>query len=80
MINALAGTNKKPVRNELVVRFPMADGTVKTIIVRDRLAVEDTYLKHVRAKLTALKLGADVRVAVTDREIKDVLIRRNVQV
>lgn len=75
-----AGTNRVPCRNELVVRFPMADGTIKTAIVRDKLAVEDPFLKLVRAKLLAVKLGTEVSAEVTSREIKDTLIRRNVQI
>lgn len=75
-----AGTNKYPVRNELELRFPMADGTVRRAIIRDTVVVEDPLLKLVRAKLVSIKTGDEFAADVTDRQIKDDLIKVNIQI
>lgn len=75
-----AGTNKTPCRSELLTRFPMADGTVRTIIVRDSIVVEDPYLKLVRAKFLSIRTGKEFGADVTPRSIKDVLVKQNIQI
>ena len=75
-----AGTNKIPCRNELVLRFPMADGTTRTVIVRDTLVPFDPYLKLVRAKLLSIRTGEEFGADVTSRALKDALIKQNIQI
>ena len=75
-----AGTNKYPCRNELITRYPMADGTVRTVIVRDSVVIEDPYLKLVRAKLLSIRTGKEFGADVTPRAIKDVLVKQNIQI
>jgi len=79
-IRRLDGTNKIPVRNEAFFRVPIRDGTIRTVIVRDLLAVEDPYLKLVRAKLYTVLTGDDFKAEITDRSIKDDLIKSNIQI
>ena len=75
-----AATNKVPVRNEVVIRFPLADGTIRTAIVRDKIVIEDPYLKLVRAKLYSIKANDDFAAELTTRKIKDALIKQNIQI
>ena len=75
-----AGTNKYPVRNELFFRVPLKDGSIRTIIIRDQLVVEDPYLKLVRAKLSAIQTGNEFAANLTSRTIKDDLIKVNIQI
>ncbi len=75
-----AGTNKVAVRSEVFFRLPIRDGTIRTVIVRDRLAVEDPYLKLVRARLFEVLTGQDFSAEETSRKIKDDLIKVNIQI
>ena len=79
-IRRLDGTNKVPVRNESFFRISLKDGTTRTIIMRDALAVEDPYLQLVRAKLYTVSTGGDFRAELTSRSIKDELIKTNIQI
>lgn len=74
------GTNKKPCRNQLVLRFPMADGTQRTIFIRDTVVPFDPYLKLVKAKLLSIKTGELFQADLTDRSIKNSLIKTNIQI
>lgn len=75
-----AGTNKVAVRSEVFFRIPIRDGTIRTVVVRDTLAVEDPYLKLVRARLFEILTGQDFSASVTSRQIKDDLIKVNIQI
>ena len=75
-----AATNKVPVRNELIVSFPLADGTIRRAIIRDKIVVEDPYLKLVKAKLYSIKANDDFTAELTSREIKNALIKQNIQI
>ena len=75
-----AGTNKEPCRNELILRFPIDDGQTRTLIIRDTIVTEDPYLKLVRAKLLSIKTGREFGAELTDRSIKDALIKQNIQI
>lgn len=75
-----AGTNKVAVRSEVFFRIPVKDGTMRTVVVRDRLAVEDPYLKLVRARLFEVQTGQDFSAEETSRTIKDDLIKVNIQI
>ena len=75
-----AGTNKHPCRNELVLRFPMADGRTRTVFVRDTLVPFDPYLKLVNAKLLSIRTGEEFGANVTSRALTDALIKQNIQI
>jgi hypothetical protein len=75
-----AGTNKVAVRSEVFFRVPVRDGSIRTIIIRDALAVEDPYLKLVRARLFEIQTGQSFSAEVTSRQIKDDLIKVNIQI
>ena len=75
-----AGTNKYAVRTEMFFRMPLTDGTIRTFIIRDSVAVEDPYLKLVRAKLYSILTGEEFAANLTDRKIKDDLIKVNIQI
>lgn len=75
-----AATNKIPVRNEVIVSFPLADGTIRTAIVRDKLVVEDPYLKLVRAKIFSIRMNSDFDADLTSRSIKDTLIKQLIEI
>ena len=75
-----AATNKIPVRNEVILSFPLADGTIRKVLIRDKIVIEDPYLKIVRANLFAIKTNSDVLADVTDRKIKNALIKQNIQI
>lgn len=74
------GTNRNLCRNQLVLRFPMADGTLRTVVIRDTIIPSDPYLKLVRAKLYSIKTGEVFQADLTDRTIKDALIKTNIQI
>ena len=75
-----AATNKIPVRNEVVVSFPLADGTIRTAVVRDKIVVEDPYLKLVRAKLFSIRMNSEFEAELTARSIKDALIKQHIEI
>ena len=75
-----AATNKVPVRNELVISFPLADGTIRRAIIRDKIVVEDPYLKLVRAKLFSIQQNDEFAAELTTRKIKDALIKQHIQI
>lgn len=75
-----AGTNKNAIRSELFFRIPVQDGTMRTVIVRDLLAVEDPYLKLARARLFEIATGQSFSANTTSRQIKDDLIKVNIQI
>lgn len=80
MQKARAGTNKVAVRSEVFFRIPLRDGTIRTVVIRDSLAVEDPYLKLVRARLFEIQTSQDFSAEVTSRQIKDDLIKANIQI
>jgi hypothetical protein len=53
---------------------------MRTIVIRDSIAVEDPYLKLVRARLFEIQTGQDFSAEVTSRQIKDDLIKVNIQI
>ena len=75
-----AGTNRNPVRNELYLNYQMDDGTVRRVILRDSVVIYDPYLKLVRAYLHALKTGSEFGSPITSRQVKDDLIKINIQI
>jgi hypothetical protein len=58
----------------------MRDGRTLTVYIRDTIVVEDPYLKLVKAKLYALRSGNPFLADMTDRAVKDALIKVNIQI
>lgn len=75
-----AGTNKNPCRPEARLRFPMADGRIVTVLVRNSVVPCDPYLKLVRAALQSIRRGDEFNAELTDRSVKDPLIKQNIQI
>ena len=75
-----AGTNKKPVRNELYLNYPLDDQTVRRVVLRDTVVVYDPYLELVRAYCHSIKTGNEFGAKTTSRSIKDDLIKINIQI
>ena len=75
-----AATNKVPVRNEVTISFPLADGIIRRAVIRDKIVIEDPYLKLVRAKLFSIKQNDDFAAELTTRKIKNALIKQNIQI
>ena len=67
-------------RREAVRSYPIANGTIVTVILRDSLVPEDPYLTQARAKALAVKRGTEVKVEPTSRRIKDILIKTNITI
>jgi hypothetical protein len=74
------GTNATPKRATAIVRYPMRDGRTLTVYIRDTIVVEDPYLKLVKAKLYSVRTGNPFMADMTDRTIKDSLIKVNIQI
>lgn len=74
------GTNATPKRATAVLRYPMRDGRTLTVYVRDTIVVEDPYLKLVKAKLFSIRSGNPFLADMTDRAVKDALIKVNIQI
>ena len=74
------GTNATPKRTTAVIRYPMRDGRFITVYIRDTVVVEDPYLKLVKAKLMSVRTGNQFMADMTDRSIKDPLIKVNIQI
>jgi hypothetical protein len=58
----------------------MRDGRTFTIYIRDTIVVEDPYLKLVKAKLSSIRTGNPFMADMTDRAVKDALIKVNIQI
>ena len=67
-------------RREAKQSYPIANGKVVTVILRDSLVPEDPYLLLARAKALSLKAGTEVKATATSRKIKDVLIKTNITI
>lgn len=75
-----AGTNAVPIRNEIYLNYPLDNGTVRRMVLRDTLVIYDPYLKLVEAYCHAVKTGNEFGSKVTSRSIKDDLIKINIQI
>jgi hypothetical protein len=75
-----AGTNAKPVRNEIYLNYPLDDGTVRRMVLRDTVVIYDPYLKLVRAYVHSVKTGNEFGSQITSRSVKDDLIKINIQI
>jgi len=67
-------------RIEGVRRYPLANGRVVTITLRNTVTVEDPYLVLVRAKALSIRTGEAISAERTSRSIKDCLIKTNISI
>lgn len=67
-------------RIELEKRYPLANGRMVTVIVRDSVVPEDPYLVLVRAKALSVRTGEALNASRTTRAIKDLLIKTNISI
>lgn len=58
--------------------YPMANGRVVTIILRDQIAPDDIVVNRARAKVLALRANEEVDTVSVSRVIKDLMIRSNI--
>lgn len=67
-------------RIELERRYPLANGRVVTVIVRDSVTPEDPYLVLARAKALSVRTNEAFSAERTTRSIKDFLIKTNISI
>jgi hypothetical protein len=67
-------------REEYERRYPLANGRIVTVIVRDTVVVEDPYLNLARAKALSVRTGEAYDADRTTPAIKDHLIKTNVSI
>ena len=60
--------------------YPIANGRIITVIVRDSVVPEDPYLVLAKAKAVSLKTGEAFKANQTPRRIKDALIKVNITI
>lgn len=65
-------------RVELEKKYPLANGRVVTVVVRDSIAPEDPYFVLVRAKALSVRTGEAFNASRTTRSIKDFLVKTNI--
>jgi hypothetical protein len=67
-------------RVEVARRYPLANGRIVTVILRNTIAVEDPYLVLARAQALSVRTGEAFNANRTSRTIKDHLIKTNVAI
>jgi hypothetical protein len=67
-------------RLEMERRYPLANGRIVTVIVRDSVTPEDPYLVLTRAKALSVRTGEVFNASRTTRSIKDFLIKTNISI
>ena len=67
-------------REEAVRRFPIANGIVVTVTLRNSLVPEDPYLVLAKAKAYSTKTGSAYNAPKTPRSVKDILIKTNISI
>lgn len=67
-------------RVEAVRNYPLANGRIIRVILRNSIVPEDPYLNRVRAKLLAVRTGEPYKANVVSRAIKDHLIKTNISI
>lgn len=67
-------------RIEYEKRYPLANGRIVTVKVRDTITPEDPYLVLVRAAALAARTNEAFNAERTSRSIKDVLIKTNISI
>jgi hypothetical protein len=67
-------------RLELERRYPLANGRVVTVIVRNSVTPEDPYLVLARARALSVRTREAFSGERTKRSIKDFLIKTNISI
>lgn len=67
-------------RRESRRSYPIANGKIVTVILRDSVVPEDPYLVLAKAYALSVKTGEGFKAQATPRRIKDALIRTNVTI
>ena len=65
-------------RTEVSRTYPLANGRMLTVILRDTIVPEDPHINMARAKCLSLRTGEPYDSDRTSRVIKDQLIKTNV--
>lgn len=61
-------------------RYPLANGRIVTVILRNAIVVEDPYLNLARAKALSVRTAEAFDADRTSPAIKDHLIKTNVSI
>jgi len=67
-------------RIELARRYPLANGRIVTVTIRDAITPEDPYLMLVRAKVLSVRTREAFNAERVTRSIKDFLIKTNISI
>ena len=67
-------------RVEAYRRYPLANGKVVTVILRNSVVPEDPYLNLARAKALSVRTGEAFDSNRIPRRIKDALIKTNITI
>ena len=67
-------------RLEMERRYPLANGRIVTVIIRDAVTPEDPYLVLARAKALSVRTSEGLNAERTTRTIKDFLIKTNISI
>jgi hypothetical protein len=67
-------------RVEATRRYPLANGRIITVTLRNTIVPEDPYLVLARAKALSVRTGEAFDADRTSRTIRDFLIRTNIEI
>lgn len=67
-------------RVEAARRYPLANGRMVTVILRDTIVPEDPYLSLAKAKALSVRTGEAFNSNRITRPIKDHLIKTNISI
>lgn len=67
-------------RREARQSYPIANGKIVTVIIRDSVVPEDPYLVLAKAFALAARTGEGFKAQQTPRRIKDALIKTTVTI
>jgi hypothetical protein len=67
-------------RTVLIRKFPLANGRLVSVILRDRLSCDDPYVNLTRATALSLRTGETFNSDRINRSIKDILIKTNISI
>ena len=66
-------------RTEVSKSYPLANGRLVTIILRDKISIDDIVTNRTKAKLLALRAGEAEDTVRVNRKVKDLLIKSNIE-
>ena len=61
-------------------RYPLANGRIVTVILRNTIVPEDPYLSLARARAISVRTGEAFNADRIERSIKDSLIKTNISI